>query len=226
MKPSTRKPPLALHLNNLDTPLLFFRALFSDEIVDHICSETGLIHHDEKNEPLSRTHLFKYFGQELIRGYLGIRDIRHLWSTGEISISYPKKNSGLWKNHWYAISAGISVDLEYVHKLLVERFKFYLMPGFHVTIDEIRIPCSHEACPFKNHNRDKPDIWAIESKSLHAENGYLVDFIYPCQQKVPTPSESLFHFAGWLQNTGRQHHMVCDSNFLSVYDLPKLERWD
>jgi hypothetical protein len=146
-----------------------------------------------------------------------------LWTTSPISITYPNKENGLWKNHWFAVSANLSFDSKYVHDALVERFKLHLVPGYNVTVDEIRIPCAHEGCPFKNHNRAKPDVWAIESKSLHAENGYLLDFVYPCQDNPPTPSEALFQFAEWLKTTQRRHHLVADSNFLSALDLAKLD---
>jgi hypothetical protein len=106
----------------------------------------------------------------------------------------------------------------------VERYKLHLIPGYNVCIDEIRIPCTHEECKFKQHNQQKPDVWAIESKSLHANNGYLLDFIYPLDDKKPTPRESFFQFAEWLKSTERHHHLVADSNFLDATDLLKL--WD
>ncbi len=142
-----------------------------------------------------------------------------MWEDDEISIDYPGKQDILPKNTWFAISGNMNFDPTTVHKCLIEEYKLHLVPGYNVTIDEIRIPCHHEACAYKNHNRDKPDIWAIESKSMHAENGYLIDFINPCQKKIPTPKEAVFQFAAWLKTTQRRHHLVMDSNFLNALDL-------
>ncbi len=210
-------------IGEFTSPVHYFEALWTDEIMRHICHETGLITHDSKVEKLT-PHMVKMFlGQELIRGYIGVTNMRLLWSTKSIIIDYPGKANALWKNHWFAISNELNFDPAFIHRLLIDRFKLHLVPGYNVTVDEIRIPCTHESCSFKNHNRQKPDVWAVESKSLHADNGYLLDFIYPCQEKVPTPSESLFQFATWLLTTERRHHIVADSNFLSALDLPRLE---
>jgi hypothetical protein len=91
-------------------------------------------------------------------------------------------------------------------------------------VDELRIPVQHESCPFKNHNVKKPDPWAIESKSLHANNGFLLDFTFPLVEKPLTPKEAVFDFAKYLNATGRKHHMVMDSNFLGALDLLELKR--
>ncbi len=171
------------------------------------------------SKKLTPEDLRKFIGLEVMRGIIGVRNAKMLWSKSEITISYPGKENSLAKNHWFAISHALNFNPNLIHSTLVEHFKLYLVPGYNVTIDEIRIPCHHENCPLKNHNRDKPDVWAIESKSMHAENGYLVDFINPVQDKVPTPKEAVFQFANFLKTTGRHHHLVCDSNFLSATDL-------
>jgi len=107
--------------------------------------------------------------------------------------------------------------------MLVGQFQRYVVPGYNVTVDELRIPCHHELCAQKNHNRDKPDIWAIESKSLHAENGYLFDFINPVLDPLPSPSFSVSKFMCTLSKTGRRHHLVMDSNFLSALDIRTID---
>ena len=121
------------------------------------------------------------------------------------------------------ISSKLNFNPEWLHSKLVDMFKFHLVPGYN----ELRIPVTHEECMFKSRNREKPDIWPVESKSLHAENNYLLDFINPFRDPPPppTPKESVFEFAEFLKTTDRQHHLVMDSNFLSalvlltLYDL-------
>lgn len=211
------------HIGSFSSPEDFMNALWNNAIIDHICNETKPLKLEKKNVKLTRSDVRKFFGVELMRGDIGIRNIEHMWSTGDIQINYPGKESSLGKNHWFAISNGIDFQPDSLHQSLTQAYQKHLVPGYNVTVDELRIPYTHEACPFKNHNRDKPDIWAIESKSLHADNGYLVDFINPCQDKVPTPAESLMLFAENLKWTERRHHVIADSNFLSVLDLPKLE---
>jgi hypothetical protein len=135
-----------------------------------------------------------------------------------------QKQKILPKNNWFAISNGLRFKPEQVHSELIRQYKYHVIPGYNVCIDEIRIPCTHESCPFKQHNMNKPDPWAIESKSLHADNGYLLDFICPTLSNRPTPKEAFFQFADWLRTTERQHHLVADSNFLDAESLLKL--WD
>lgn len=212
------------YISDFKSPVEFIQSLFHFDIISHICNYTEPVKFNGKIQKLTPTDIYKFIGTELIRGYLGIRNIKYLWSTEKFTINFPGKASQLSENQWFAISNGLDYDIEFVHKSLIELYQHHLVPGYNVTVDEIRIPCTHESCPFKNHNRDKPDIWAIESKSLHADNGYLLDFINPCQENIPTPRESIFHFSTYLQSTTRRHHVVADSNFLGALDL--LELWD
>jgi hypothetical protein len=214
-----QRVPTARFISDFKSPGQFLDALWTTEIQQLICDATKPVLANKRTGKLTPLVLKKFFGLELMRGYIGTRNILNMWSCGEITINYPGKASQIPKNLWYAISNGIDCDVTALHAKLVERFKLYLVPGYHVTVDEIRIPLSHESCPFKNHNRDKPDIWALESKSLHSCNAYLLDFINPCQEQLPTPKEAFFQFAGYLKTTERHHHMVADSNFLSALDL-------
>jgi hypothetical protein len=133
-----------------------------------------------------------------------------MFTDSSNSILHPRKENSLPRKICFDMSNGIDFDLNLVYQLLVSRFQYHLVPGFHVTIDELRIPCHHESCSFKSHNRDKPDIWPIESKSLHADNGYLLDFINPCQGNIPT---SHIHFTKYLKTAYRPHHIIADPNF-------------
>jgi len=216
------KDPSSRHVGDFKLPLDYFDAMWSEWIVNHLCQNIKPFYLNKVLTKVTPSHVYRLLGQELMRGYIGVRNIKDMWGDGEISISHPCKENQLPKNLFFALSSRMDFKPKVVHKLLVDAFKLHLVPGFNVTVDEIRIPCSHETCPIKNHNRAKPDIWAIESKSLHAENGYLLDFIDPCQKKIPTPSESVFQFAEWLKSTERRHHVVADSNFLSALDILKL----
>lgn len=209
-----QKKPAALNVRDFRSPLDFVMALFSDSIIDNICATTAPLSYNNRRAKLTRKQFWKFIGMEVMRGYIGVRNIENMWTReggDRPVILFPGKENSLTKNQWFAVSNNLDFDVSLVHSLLVENFKLHLHPGFHVTVDELRIPCHHEKCPAKSHNRDKPDIWAIESKCLHAENGYLLDFINPILPNVPTPTETVFQFAGWLKTTGRRHHMLMDS---------------
>jgi hypothetical protein len=219
-----KKETVYRFIGSYNIPMQFMDAMFDIDIINHICDSTNPFIFGNSNKKLTPRDFYKFIGQELMRGYIGLRNIKDMWSTEGIVISYPEKEYQLGRDHWFALSNGIDFDPSIVHKKLIALYQRHVVPGFHVTVDEIRIPCHHEACPFKNHNRDKPDIWAIESKSLHADNGYLLEFINPCQNTVPTPRDSIFQFTHYLSTTDRRHHIVADSNFLSALDL--LDLWD
>lgn len=203
-------------------PIDYFNSLFTDDIIAHICKNTGDFKLNGKRSVLSPNDLRKFFALELMRGIIGVRNVKHMWSSKGIVIDYPQKEHSLGKNHWFAISSSLNFDPTYVHEKLNERYQHHVVPGFDVTIDEVRIPSHHYMNPKKNHNRDKPDIWAIESKTLHADNGYLVAFTNPVVDKPLSPSEAVFEFSDYLRTTGRRYNLVMDSNFLSALDLPKL----
>jgi hypothetical protein len=219
-----RKETIFRFIGNFCTAVNYIEALFHSDIIEHICAKTNLLLFNNKKKKLTPTDFYKFIGLELMRGYIGIVNIEHMWSEGEIQILYPGKDSQLQKNYYFSISNGLDYDPSFVHNNLITLFQHHVVPGYHVTIDEIRIPCHHEGCPYKNHNRDKPDIWAIESKSIHSDNGYLLDFINPCQENIPTPHDSVILFTKYLKTTTRRHHIVADSNFLNALDL--LELWD
>ena len=217
-----QKQPSNRFIRNFKEPVEYLETLWTDEILQSICDETGILEIDQKSFKLVPLDLKRFFAVELMRGIIGIRNVETLWhtdNTKNITVNYPFKEKQISKNLWFAISNRLDFNVDNIHYMLIDRFKMHLVPGYNVTIDELRIPINHQNCPFKNHNRDKPDVWAIESKSLHAENGYLLDFINPCQNKLPTTKESIFQFANWLKTTGRLHHIVADSNFLSALDL-------
>lgn len=201
----------------------FFNCLWTQEIVGHICDKTGDFLCNKKQRALTPTTLNIFLGMELIRGISGIRSVEYLFAKEGFCLNFPFKERCLSRNCWYAVSSSLAFDPFLVHTLLVDRFKVHLVPGTHLCVDELRIPIQHESCPFKNHNVKKPDPWAIESKSLHANNGYLLDFVFPIVEKPPTPKEAVFEFASFLRNTGRKHHIVMDSNFLGALDLLQLK---
>jgi len=217
-----KKEPSHRFIRNFREPVEYMDALWNIDIIQHICDSTEALKVDGRYFKLTPLDFRRFLGVELMRGISGIRNIETFWHTDsskKFTVDYPGKDNQISKNRWFAISNGVDFDPALVHEMLIALYKFHLVPGYNVTIDELRIPITHESCPFQCLNRDKPDIWAIESKTLHAENGYLLDFINPCQHKVPTPKESVFQFANWLKTTGRHHHLIADSNFLSALDL-------
>lgn len=157
-------------------------------------------------------------------GIIGLANVAYLWNHDGISVDFPTKSKVPSSSIYFALAGNLQFDPKELHSMLTERYKLHLIPGYNVCIDEIRIPCTHEECKYKQHNQQKPDVWAIESKSLHADNGYLLDFIYPIDDAKPSPREAFFQFADWLKTTTRSHHLVADSNFLDATDLLRL--WD
>lgn len=210
-------------ISNFREPVQFLQCLWTHEIMEHICEETGVFKCDKKDCRLPVNDLKVFLGMELIRGISGIRNVKYLFGADGITLDFPHKEKCMTRNYWFAVSSALSFDALFVHTSLVERFKSHLVPGDHLCVDELRIPIQHQSCPFKNHNVKKPDPWAIESKSLHANNGFLLDFVFPLVDKPPTPREAVFEFACYLRNTGRKHHLVMDSNFLSALDLLQLK---
>ncbi len=217
-----KKKDTTRFIHNFKEPIQYIQALWNETIIHHICSESVSISFNHTTQKITPEVLYKFFGMQMMRGIIGLRNMDMLWNNSGIVIDYPGKENSLSEDHFHKIASSLNFDPTFVHTNLINNFKVYMVPGYNITIDELRIPCRNELCPFKNHNRDKPDIWALESKSMHSENGYLLDFINPVQEKAPTPSESVFQFANWLKTTNRHHHLVFDSNFLSALDLLKL----
>ncbi len=217
-----KKKPTHRFIHKFTKPIEFFFALWNDVIINHICDTTEVLTYNHIRRKLNKQDVLVFLGMELTKGFIGMRNSKYFWGENDVEVSFPFKDKILTKNYYFSIARSLNFDPEFVHKALIDAFKLYLIPGYNMTIDELRIPCHHEGCPFKNHNNDKPDIWAIESKSLHAENGYLLDFINPIQNNLPTPSQSVFQFAYWLKTTERHHHILADSNFLSALDILKL----
>jgi hypothetical protein len=137
------KDVTARNIRDFEQPIDFFNALFDKSILNHIAKKTGTIVHNHFKSQVTQVDLKKFFGVELMRGYVGVRNIEMLWSQGEFQVSYPNKENALPKNHWFALSNNIVYDPKKIHKKLVDLFKKFVVPGYNVTVDEVRIPCAH-----------------------------------------------------------------------------------
>jgi len=153
---------------------------------------------------------------------IGLRSVDDFYSEKLFTVEFPSKVSLLPKDIFYEVSANLDIDLKSVYDLLIGSFQAHMCPGYWTEIDEIRIPSRHYDCTIKKYNLKKPDVWAIESKSLHDSTSYLLHFIYPLSDPVPTPKQSVAIFVEYLQKSGRNHHVTCDSNFLAADDIPLL----
>ena len=157
-----------------------------------------------------------------MKGVIGLRSVDDFYSEKLFTVEFPSKVSLLPKDIFYEVSANLDIDLKSVYDLLIGSFQAHMCPGYWTAIDEIRIPSRHYDCTIKKYNLKKPDVWAIESKSLHDSTSYLLHFIYPLSDPVPTPKQSVAIFVEYLQKSGRNHHVTCDSNFLAADDIPLL----
>lgn len=158
-----------------------------------------------------------------MKSVIGLISIEDFWCTQMFVINFKGKENIIPREAYYDVTTTMKLDLTLLHQQLVQTFKEHLLPGFNVCIDEIRIPARHFDCDLKKYNLKKPDVWAIESKSLHDSSSYLLDFVNPLDSPQKTPKEVVETFAGWLLTTGRKHHIVVDSNFLSALDVELFE---
>lgn len=175
---------------------------------------------DKSTVTLTTNHLDKYLGTVLMKGVLGCPSIEDLWSKFPFVYQYPGKKHQMPRKRFFKISKNLKIPHKKIHKTLVKNFQTHMQASFYVCIDEVRIACRHYLCAFKKYNTKKPDVWAIESKSLNDNNGYLLDFTYPC-----TPSDgksiqrALRRFFAYLEATGRNHNVTMDSNFISAGEI-------
>lgn len=166
--------------------------------------------------------LKRFFGTILMKGVIGLVALEDFYAEKLFSIAFPSSVGLLPKNLFFEISGNLIFPLKDVYDELIGTFQHHMQPGYWTVIDEIRIPSRHYDCPVKVYNNKKPDVWAIESKSLHDSSSYLLHFIYPLAEEKPTPKESVHIFIDYLKTTTRNHHVTCDSNFLSAEDISPL----
>lgn len=161
-----------------------------------------------------------------MKGVIGLVSVEDFYSDKYFTVTdFKGKELLLPRDMFFEISANINFDLKAIYNILISNFQSCMIPGYFVVVDEIRVPCRHFDCEVKKYNREKPDVWAIESKSLHDNNKYLLHFIYPLDEDVPTPKLSVSIFAEYLQTTGRHHHLTMDSNFYSAADFHNIINW-
>jgi hypothetical protein len=141
-----------------------------------------------------------------------------MWAKKPYSLLYPGKEHRLGKNKFFQISANLNFDHSVVYELLVKTFQRYMEPGTFVCVDEARIPCKDNNCPFLTYNPSKPHKWAIECLTLSLNNKYLWWFTNPACDTKPTPFQ-------WLINCGTRlslykpknvYHITADTRFSSV----------
>lgn len=143
-----KKPFAWRDVRRMENPVDFINSLWNEAILEHLCESTAKISFNRITKKITHTDVRKFLSLELIRGIIGVRDVKLMWKTEGITIGYPSKGKQMPKNQWFQISNGINFDPQFVHKTLKERFQYHVTPGYNVTVDEIRIPCTHEPFVF------------------------------------------------------------------------------
>lgn len=219
-----KKKTTFLGVIGLTQPHEFLDRLWDDSLWDLIANRSAT-QLSCRARLITLADIRKYFAMILFRGIIGLVSYKDLWASDYFHIETELRQYFLPKNVFDEISMKMEFPALEVHRHLVSQFKNHCVPSYWVTVDELRIPARHFKCEEKQYNNKKPDVWAVESKSLHDESRYLLDFIYPFNDgptSKPSPRDSLFQFASYLQTTTRHHHITADSNFLSAKDIPKL----
>ncbi len=172
--------------------------------------------------------LKRYFGGIIIRGTIGCCSFKDLYGYGPVTLNLPENWNLVPRNVFHDISTKMvfnETNLLTIHTGLVDNFQKFLVPGTHTCIDEIRIPSRHYKNEVKKYNCKKPDVWAIESKSLNDSTGYLLDFGFPlAKEQGSTVKSAVLKFINFLSTTGRRHTVTLDSNFLNADEIPLLSR--
>jgi Transposase IS4 len=197
--------------------------MWNNEIWQLLVGESNFKSKVRKANYLTVDVLKRFFGTILMKGVIGRVSIEDFYLEKFFSLAFEGKSELLPRDMFFEISGNLVYDLKAIYDVLLANFQRHMCPGYYVTIDEIRIPSRHYDCEEKKYNPKKPDVWAIESKSLHDSSKYLLHFIYPLGDNIPTPKESVILFSKYLKSTRRNHHITLDSNFLSAEDIPLLD---
>lgn len=175
---------------------------------------------------IGQIHLKKLFGGFLMRGCLGCKNYKDLYGLGPEPVKYSFFDDLLPRNLVHELCNNLQLDdqlMSTIHQVLTSNFKRLFVPGTYLTIDEIRIPCRHFKCAQKKYNVKKPDVWAVESKSLNDLCGYLYDFTDPFTAPVQNYiKDAVSKLVNSTKSTGRRHVITLDSNFLNAEQIPTL----
>lgn len=165
--------------------------------------------------------LQKFFANILFAGNIGINNMKQLWNKKPFEISWPHKKKILSQDKFFQLTSNMQFKLKDIFNRLLTNFTSHILPSSNLCIDEIRIPVRHYKCDSKKYNIKKPDVWAVESKSLHDENGYLIKMSWPLHESDgKSVVDSLDNFFDYIKHTGITHVTCMDSNFISATDVP------
>lgn len=201
-------------------PTDFFSIMWDDQIWQSLVGEKNFTPKARATPYLDVPVMKRFFGQILMKGVIGLVSSDDFHKEELFSVEFEGKSQLLPRNVFSEISGNLIFDPKLIYDILLGNFQRHVIPGYYVTIDEVRIPSRHYQCDVKKYNPKKPDVWAIESKCLNDSSKYLLHFIYPLSESVPTPKESVLIFCEYLQSSTRRHHITMDSNFLSANDVP------
>jgi hypothetical protein len=221
-----KKPTAVVQVNKITTPTQFFSLMWNEAIWASLLGDKNFKSKARKQDYLSVDVLKRFFGTILMKGVIGMVSTDDFYKEDFFSLEFDGKSEILPRNIFYEISGNLIFGPKSIYSLLLQNFQRHLIPGYYLTIDEVRIPSRQYECENKKYNPKKPDVWAIESKCLNDSSRYLLHFIYPLGEDVPTPKESVFLFCDYLKTTTRNHHLTMDSNFLSAEDLPLCDSQD
>jgi len=196
-----------LKMRNCNTPVDIFNKLWNEEIWRIFDSEKCVVLRRFKSNEKSLTLVKRFFGLILMKSVIGLVAIEDFWDQKLFTVEFEGKEDIISKEHYFDVTSTLEVDYNKLHETLVLNFKRHMQPGFNVCIDEIRIPARHYECEIKKYNLKKPDVWAIESKSIHDSSSYLLDFTNPMDGTQKSPKECVLFFVEYLKTTYRKHHL-------------------
>jgi len=195
--------------------------LWTKEIWANIEEMTQCSPEGQGKKLITGEEICRYFGMIAIFSIYNCCDIKQYFHEGEGTINYPGKQNALGQSRFFNIGKHLRFHITTLHKLLHQSFSAHLIPGTYLTVNEIRIKCYKEGCPFIHYNPLKADKQALESLSLHDQSGYLLAFTHPCEDI--TPYKALLSLCGTVRRSGRAHHIMADRKFSSVHQAETLD---
>ena len=145
----TKEEFQVLKSRNKHTPVEFFNLLWDQKIWSEFEKQDTITIRRKKSKDKPIVLIKKFFAAILMKSVIGLISIEDFWGSNFFSVSFENQDSFISKEGYYDVTSTLVVDYERIHTLLVGNFKSHALPGFHVCIDEIRIPARHYECEIK-----------------------------------------------------------------------------
>jgi hypothetical protein len=70
-----KKETIYRFIGTYSTPMEFMNVMFDVDIINHICDSTDPFSFGNSTKKLTPRDFYKFIGQELMRGYIGLRNV-------------------------------------------------------------------------------------------------------------------------------------------------------